>query len=91
MGKIELECSCCKKVDNGTGVWSTPQNQLTAERKIGLCPDCCRQRFPQFYSDYQKPHKLRTLMASTLKHFLSSKSKTRNKNVVRVPEEEHHV
>jgi hypothetical protein len=86
MGKIELECSCCKKVDNGAGVWSPPQHPLATERRVGLCPDCCRQRFPQFYSDYQKPHKFRSLMASTLKTVLSSKRKSRNKKAVRVPE-----
>lgn len=54
MEKIEMVCACCQRVDSGNGVWLVPTDQSTTEPKRGLCPECCHQRFPQFYSDYNK-------------------------------------
>ena len=55
MEPIETVCALCKRVDRGNGVWSSPTHQPAAEHRTGLCSDCCHQRFPQFYSDYEKP------------------------------------
>lgn len=57
MQDIQRICVSCKKVDFGNGIWMHCAGQLDSLPKESLCPECCRKRFPQFYSDYQRPAK----------------------------------
>ena len=71
METIERMCVTCHKVDQGHGVWTTLAGQIPGETQSGLCPDCCRNRFPQFYDDLGPPRKPRkrvgTLLSSITK------------------------
>jgi hypothetical protein len=66
MDGVELVCVSCRKVDCGNGVWSTLDNPSSGEQKNSLCPECCRQRFPQFYSDFKRPAKRRPVVGGML-------------------------
>lgn len=57
MNSVKLVCVDCKKVDGGDGVWLETHNHADLELTNALCPDCCRTRFPNFYSDYEEPAK----------------------------------
>jgi len=59
MDSVELVCLICKKEDRGRGVWSYHDNPSTWEREDSLCPDCCKELFPQFYKDYKRSAKPR--------------------------------
>jgi hypothetical protein len=50
-------CVACKKLDCGDGIWLHPAGRQAGIYKDSLCPDCCRARFPQFYSDCPTPPK----------------------------------
>jgi len=56
MDKIALVCVNCKKVDLGNGIWSNINDQTSDVIKDSICPECCHQRFPHLYSDYEKPN-----------------------------------
>ena len=72
MDKINLVCVSCRKVNPGDGKWLTPKNQIVGELQDSLCPDCCHQRFPQFYSDFIKPSKQKSKWLSFLPNLLKS-------------------
>ena len=75
MGSVDLVCVSCGKVDCGNGVWSAIDNQSSGQQKNSLCPECCRQRFPQFYSDFKRPVKRKPAvggMLSTLSNFIKT-------------------
>ena len=75
MDKVELVCVSCRKVDCGNGVWSIPDRQSAHGQNNSLCPDCCRHRFPQFYSDFKPPAKRRPAvggMLATIANFIKS-------------------
>mgnify|MGYP001824761514 CR=1 FL=1 len=55
MEKIELVCVNCKKINPGNGIWSNTIGQTSGVEKDSICPECCHQRFPHLYSDYEKP------------------------------------
>jgi len=48
-------CTTCKKIENGDGTWSQFTGEAPKDAVTALCPDCSHERFPQFYSDYEKP------------------------------------
>jgi hypothetical protein len=48
-------CTTCKKIDYGDGTWSELNEGSPKDVATTLCPDCCHERFPQFYSDYEEP------------------------------------
>lgn len=66
MDNVGLVCVSCQKVDCGNGVWLTIENNAVNEQKSSLCPDCCRIRFPQFYSDFKPPAKPRPVLNGML-------------------------
>jgi hypothetical protein len=72
MDKIKLVCVSCRNVDPGDGKWLTPNHQIVGELQDSLCPDCCHQRFPQFYSDFIKPSKQKLKWLSFLPNLLES-------------------
>lgn len=45
-------CVCCGKICNGHREWSREAVTIDTEfeSRPGLCADCSRRRFPQFYS-----------------------------------------
>jgi hypothetical protein len=53
--KITLICTICNKIDYGDGTWSNLNEKSPKDLATALCPDCCYERFPQFYSDYEDP------------------------------------
>ena len=53
--KIVSICTACKKMDCGDGTWSELHEEAPEDAVTALCPDCCHERFPQLYSDYEKP------------------------------------
>ena len=56
MPRSRFICTCCKKADCGDGVWSKLTDEPAPDIIVNvICPDCCHERFPQFYSDYEKP------------------------------------
>lgn len=66
MNNVELVCVSCQKVDCGNGVWLTIDHHEANEHKNSLCPDCCRSRFPHFYSDFNPPSKRRPALNGML-------------------------
>ena len=48
-------CTICKKIDNGGGTWSEFNEEAPKDLVTTLCPECCHERFPQFYSDFEEP------------------------------------
>lgn len=62
MDHVKLVCVSCQKVDGGNGVWLPMENLKASRQKNSLCPDCCRMRFPQFYSDFKQPAKRRPVL-----------------------------
>ena len=42
-------------MDYGDGTWSDLNEEAPKDVVTALCPDCCHERFPQFYSDYEEP------------------------------------
>ena len=59
-------CVSCHKIDHGHGEWTALAGQPPGKTKKSLCPDCCRNRFPQFYDDLAPPPKEKTRVASIL-------------------------
>jgi hypothetical protein len=55
MLKSKKVCVVCQKIDGGDGIWTKPTDEYQVPLRNSLCPECCYQRFPQFYSDYQPP------------------------------------
>ena len=54
MENVELVCVICKKEKRGGGVWRYHDNPSTLKKEEELCPDCCQELFPQFYSAYKR-------------------------------------
>jgi hypothetical protein len=48
-------CTSCGKVNYGGSVWSEIDDDVPSNLVKVLCPGCSHERFPQFYSDYEKP------------------------------------
>lgn len=75
MDEAEQVCTACNKVAHGDGTWTTPKTHSQGKQINSLCPDCCHQRFPQFYSDYEEPTKrkdrLTGMLTSMAKQFRS--------------------
>jgi len=48
-------CSCCKKIRNDDGFWeileSYLRNHTEADFSHGLCPDCAKANYPEYYRD----------------------------------------
>lgn len=57
MQKVELVCGTCGKVDKGNGLWLGSEKQGKGTHKSAMCPECCHEKFPQFYDDYKPPAK----------------------------------
>jgi hypothetical protein len=55
---IELVCVSCKRIDSGNWTWLYPAGQSNLTPVESLCPACCRKRFPQFYSAFERPAKI---------------------------------
>ena len=55
MYNVEQVCVICKKENRGSGVWTYHDNPSTMEKEDGLCPGCCQELFPQFYTDDKRP------------------------------------
>jgi hypothetical protein len=53
MEEAPLVCMACGKTDRGIGIWSQPDRPWSGTKHDGLCPECCHERFPQFYDDYR--------------------------------------
>lgn len=66
MDKVELVCVICKKEERSSGVWSYHDSPSTGEKDDGLCPDCCQELFPQFYSSYKRHAKRRNTVGQSL-------------------------
>ena len=64
---MERICVYCKRIECGDGVWFTAAGQSNPTWQECLCPECCRKRFPQFYSDYEQPAK--TVVGGLLARF----------------------
>ena len=48
-------CSFCKKIRNQEGSWESLERYIStrtdAEFSHGLCPECARKNYPQFYKE----------------------------------------
>lgn len=48
-------CASCKKIRDDKGYWQQIeayiQNHSNAEFSHSICPDCCKQLYPEFYKD----------------------------------------
>ena len=47
-------CSFCKKIRNPDGLWESLETYIArrseAEFSHGVCPDCCKKNYPEFYT-----------------------------------------
>jgi hypothetical protein len=48
-------CASCKKIRDDTGYWHQVEEYISqhseAEFTHGLCPDCLKKLYPEFYAD----------------------------------------
>lgn len=51
-------CASCKKIRNDRGFWDSIEKYITehseAEFSHGLCPDCVKKLYPEFYDEIIK-------------------------------------
>ena len=84
MNEQILICMSCNKIENENGVWLDSESSLTDAQANSLCPECCHEKFPQFYSDYKKPKSSNSSLKDILSKiacYISTPSLTKIKSI----------
>ena len=62
LDKLIPVCSCCKKIRNDKDVWMHINEDLNEQNEskytYGICPDCAKKLYPEFYDKNKDAGKL---------------------------------